>query len=377
MTNIIARISARLLLGASIALGAPHAMGQVISDAGLSGTVTSVGCGSGLSGGTITTTGTCSLNLGNANTWTAAQQFPTGSAAAPSISLNGTTAGLFGGTNVVGFATSGALAGEIDVNGRWILSSSLSAQTGMSNNSATPYAVIANNTAASGANSLLILSNRAASTTSPGTLYLAFAKSTTIGNEATVASGDQIGNIIGSGADGTHQQDSSQILFKVGGAVSAGVVPGEMDFLTATTGGTKTLALKIDDAQGISMPGLATSSAAQTGTVCSGTGGLLTVDTTTTCLASSIRFKRDVMSLGDVLPELAKLRAVSFTYKTDAVRTPHFGLIAEEVAAIDPRLVSRDKAGQPLGVRYIDMISMLVRAVQEQQAEIAELRRRK
>ena len=36
--------------------------------------VTSVACGTGLSGGTITTTGTCSLNLGNNNTWTAAQR---------------------------------------------------------------------------------------------------------------------------------------------------------------------------------------------------------------------------------------------------------------------------------------------------------------
>ena len=40
-----------------------------------SGTVTSVVCGTGLSGGTITTSGTCSINLGNANTWTATQNF--------------------------------------------------------------------------------------------------------------------------------------------------------------------------------------------------------------------------------------------------------------------------------------------------------------
>ncbi len=38
-----------------------------------SGTVTSVVCGTGLSGGTITTTGTCSLNLGSQNAWTAEQ----------------------------------------------------------------------------------------------------------------------------------------------------------------------------------------------------------------------------------------------------------------------------------------------------------------
>ena len=44
------------------------------SQAGGSGTVTSVTCNAGLSGGAITTTGTCTLNLGNANAWTAPQR---------------------------------------------------------------------------------------------------------------------------------------------------------------------------------------------------------------------------------------------------------------------------------------------------------------
>ena len=39
------------------------------------GTVTSVTAGAGLSGGTITTAGTISLNLGNANVWSGAQTF--------------------------------------------------------------------------------------------------------------------------------------------------------------------------------------------------------------------------------------------------------------------------------------------------------------
>jgi hypothetical protein len=42
---------------------------------GGSGTVTSIIAGTGLSGGTITSSGTIALNLGNANTWTGAQTF--------------------------------------------------------------------------------------------------------------------------------------------------------------------------------------------------------------------------------------------------------------------------------------------------------------
>jgi hypothetical protein len=45
---------------------------------GGSGTVTSVTAGTGLSGGTITTTGTVFLNLGSANTWTVPQTFSQG-----------------------------------------------------------------------------------------------------------------------------------------------------------------------------------------------------------------------------------------------------------------------------------------------------------
>ena len=58
--------------------------GTELADSGISaasvgtGTVTSITAGSGLSGGTITTTGTVSLNLANANTWTAQQQLNAG-----------------------------------------------------------------------------------------------------------------------------------------------------------------------------------------------------------------------------------------------------------------------------------------------------------
>jgi len=45
------------------------------SQIGSTGTVTSITAGTGLSGGTITTSGTVSLNTANANTWTGEQTF--------------------------------------------------------------------------------------------------------------------------------------------------------------------------------------------------------------------------------------------------------------------------------------------------------------
>ena len=51
------------------------------------------------------------------------------------------------------------------------------------------------------------------------------------------------------------------------------------------------------------------------------------------------------------------------------------GLIAEEVAKVDPHLVNFDKDGKPIGVMYIDLIPILISALQEQQKEIEQLRK--
>ena len=67
------------------------------------------------------------------------------------------------------------------------------------------------------------------------------------------------------------------------------------------------------------------------------------------------------------------------TYR--AKSTPCFGLIAEEVAEVDPTLVIRDEKGAPFTVRYDQINAMLLneflkehRKVEQQQATIAELK---
>ena len=147
---------------------------------------------------------------------------------------------------------------------------------------------------------------------------------------------------------------------------------------TVAIGNASSAAVNIGGAT-VKLTGLATSSAAQTGTVCSGTGGLLTVDTTTTCLASSRRWKEHISALDAGIDELMKLKPVSYDLKP-AFNPAHLGrqigLIAEDVQAVDPRLVGLDKDGKPNGVRYQQMVALLVKAVQEQQAEITQLRKR-
>ena len=57
---------------------------------------------------------------------------------------------------------------------------------------------------------------------------------------------------------------------------------------------------------------------------------------------------------------ILSLRPVTFHYKTDAKGIPQFGLIAEEVAKVNPALVLPDKEGKPYSVRYDQVNAMLL-----------------
>jgi hypothetical protein len=51
---------------------------------------------------------------------------------------------------------------------------------------------------------------------------------------------------------------------------------------------------------------------------------------------------------------------VTFHYKSDTKGTPQFGLIAEEVAAVNPDFVVRDEKGEIYSVRYDAVNAMLL-----------------
>jgi uncharacterized coiled-coil protein SlyX len=98
-------------------------------------------------------------------------------------------------------------------------------------------------------------------------------------------------------------------------------------------------------------------------------------------IASSQRFKKDIATMQTASEAILSLRPVIFHYKTDSKGTPQFGLIAEEVAKVNPALVLPDKEGKPYTVRYDAVNAMLLneflkehRKVEEQQATITELK---
>jgi Chaperone of endosialidase len=126
----------------------------------------------------------------------------------------------------------------------------------------------------------------------------------------------------------------------------------------------------------ISMPQIVSSSAAQTGTVC-WSAAQITYDTTLGCLSSSLRFKQHIEPLDAGLAEVMALHPVSYERKP-AYNPTHLGreigLVAEEVAVVDERLIARDDQDRPLGVRYMQLTALLIRALQDQQHEIEALR---
>jgi hypothetical protein len=98
-------------------------------------------------------------------------------------------------------------------------------------------------------------------------------------------------------------------------------------------------------------------------------------------VASSERFKKDIAIMGQASEGILSLRPVTFHYKTDGENTPQFGLIAEEVAKVNPALVVPDKEGKPYTVRYDAVNAMLLneflkehRKNEEQEKTIAELK---
>jgi uncharacterized coiled-coil protein SlyX len=98
---------------------------------------------------------------------------------------------------------------------------------------------------------------------------------------------------------------------------------------------------------------------------------------------SSRRFKDDIKPMDKASEAILALKPVTFHYKKelDPDGTPQFGLVAEEVAKVNPDLVVRDAEGKANTVRYEAVNAMLLneflkehRTVQEQKAIIAELR---
>ncbi len=124
-----------------------------------------------------------------------------------------------------------------------------------------------------------------------------------------------------------------------------------------------------------------------TTSVSGGESDFVTVDLTTGLLghaSSSRRYKEDIKSMDDASEALFALKPVTFRYKKqiDQSQSLQYGLVAEDVAQVDPDLAIRDAKGQIETVRYSSINAMLLneflkehKKIEEQEATITELKR--
>jgi len=162
------------------------------------------------------------------------------------------------------------------------------------------------------------------------------------------------------------------------GAGTGNSTPSTLTFATPHVGSTGSSAQTLNNQivlgdNTVALPGIASSSAATTGTVCWTTAtGNLTVDTTLACLSSLGAWKKDIEPLDSGLAEVMQLRPVSYELKPE-YDPEHLGrqvgLLAEDVEQIDKRLVGYGGDGQLRGVRYMQMAALLTKGEQDLQAE--------
>jgi hypothetical protein len=92
--------------------------------------------------------------------------------------------------------------------------------------------------------------------------------------------------------------------------------------------------------------------------------------------ASSRRFKKEIKVMDSASEAILALKPVTFHYKSDATGTPQFGLIAEEVAEVNPDLVVRDENGHIYTVRYDAVNAMLLNEFIKEHRKVEEQERK-
>jgi hypothetical protein len=92
-------------------------------------------------------------------------------------------------------------------------------------------------------------------------------------------------------------------------------------------------------------------------------------------VASSERFKKDIATMEKSSEAILAFRPVTFHYKTDTKGAPQFGLIAEEVAKVNPALVLPDKEGKPYTVRYDAVNAMLLNEFLKEHRRVEQLQK--
>ena len=105
------------------------------------------------------------------------------------------------------------------------------------------------------------------------------------------------------------------------------------------------------------------------------TGGVyLTQGATSWTANSDIRIKNVNSNITNAVEKLSTLSTINFSYKDDISNKENLGLIAQEVQMVFPELIESNNDGI-LGIRYTELIPVLVEAIKELKEEIQKLKK--
>ena len=92
-------------------------------------------------------------------------------------------------------------------------------------------------------------------------------------------------------------------------------------------------------------------------------------------ITSSKRYKDGIEPMAKASEAILALKPVTFRYKheLDPDGIPQFGLVAEEVAKVNPDLVARDEQGKPYTVRYEAVSAMLLNEFLKEHRKVEKL----
>jgi hypothetical protein len=255
------------------------------------------------------------------------------------------------GNDDIRFGTSGASAtlnerARIDANGRLLVGTA----------SATFTTQL---TEFSGDNSFYIhaLKNETASDSDGSRYsYLAFIGTQSGGEQSILAS-------VNAAHDGSSDDTKGTLVFRTNSGSEGGTIPTER--------------MRIDSAGSVVLANASAFVAAYIYNTTTGSAANVNVDASGFLRrsTSSIKYKENVQDATHGLTELLQLRSVTYTGKSEADGATVFGgLIAEEVDAAGlSEFVQYAEDGSPDALAYGNMVSLCVKAIQEQQAVIEEL----
>lgn len=89
--------------------------------------------------------------------------------------------------------------------------------------------------------------------------------------------------------------------------------------------------------------------------------------------SASVEAKVNVKDISSSSDLLYKLRPISFNYKGSD--NTHFGFIAQEVSKVFADLVQNDSNGNPSGIKYMDIIALLINEIKNIKADLDALKK--